>query len=349
MLVGASLLYLFSRGKIAYAPTSPQANILIFGAVCGLLGILLSGLYNAVADELSRSMSDTDTPLTSPQSIWHTLYHSLSLTLPFVLLAALVFGLTFGSVIGPLSGLYIGLLFGLVGVALFGLTSRVKVSLKLMDVVRWGWAYIRQRDVRAELRSMVGVGIGISLMARIIKLGGPVSSLYIGLLAVVAIWLLMGIIRGLSRGVLNRQTMDKRTVVKPNQGIWNSARNSILVGLIFGTLGGSLFGLVFALASVLQGSLIDALPTLLSFGLVGGVLSGMIVGLLNGGVASIQHAVLRFFLCILRKTPWNYVRFLNHAADRILLRKVGGGYIFVHGLLMKYFAELNKEDLRSQP
>ena len=36
--------------------------------------------------------------------------------------------------------------------------------------------------------------------------------------------------------------------------------------------------------------------------------------------------------------PWNYVKFLDYAAERILLRKVGGGYIFIHGMLLEYFA-----------
>jgi len=31
------------------------------------------------------------------------------------------------------------------------------------------------------------------------------------------------------------------------------------------------------------------------------------------------------------------------AADRIFLRKVGGGYIFIHRMLMEYFAALETE------
>ena len=34
--------------------------------------------------------------------------------------------------------------------------------------------------------------------------------------------------------------------------------------------------------------------------------------------------------------------FLNSCAERILLRKVGGGYIFVHRLLLEYFASLDQ-------
>ena len=38
--------------------------------------------------------------------------------------------------------------------------------------------------------------------------------------------------------------------------------------------------------------------------------------------------------------PCNYDRFLNYAAERIFLRKVGGGYIFIHHLLLEHFARL---------
>ena len=38
---------------------------------------------------------------------------------------------------------------------------------------------------------------------------------------------------------------------------------------------------------------------------------------------------------------WRYPRFLEYAHQRILLRRVGGGYMFVHKLLLDYFADLD--------
>jgi hypothetical protein len=38
--------------------------------------------------------------------------------------------------------------------------------------------------------------------------------------------------------------------------------------------------------------------------------------------------------------PWRYAAFLDYAAERILLRKVGGGYTFIHRYLRDYFASL---------
>ena len=53
--------------------------------------------------------------------------------------------------------------------------------------------------------------------------------------------------------------------------------------------------------------------------------------------ACLKHFVLRLWLIRNDSTPWNYVRFLDHAAERILLRKVGGGYAFIHRMLLEYF------------
>jgi hypothetical protein len=49
--------------------------------------------------------------------------------------------------------------------------------------------------------------------------------------------------------------------------------------------------------------------------------------------------VLRLWLIRNGSTPWNYIRFLDYAAERILLRKVGGGYAFIHRMLLEHFAE----------
>jgi len=42
--------------------------------------------------------------------------------------------------------------------------------------------------------------------------------------------------------------------------------------------------------------------------------------------------------------PWHYAAFLDDAAERILLRKVGGGYTFIHRYLLDYFARLESVD-----
>ena len=62
-----------------------------------------------------------------------------------------------------------------------------------------------------------------------------------------------------------------------------------------------------------------------------------------GGGAVTLHLALHYLLYRKGCLPWNLVRFLDYAAERIFLRKVGGGYIFVHRLLQDYFASLYQD------
>jgi hypothetical protein len=77
----------------------------------------------------------------------------------------------------------------------------------------------------------------------------------------------------------------------------------------------------------------------LVFGLVG-ALGG---GLSFGGYACLSHVALRFVLSRNDSLPFRLIPFLDYSVERIFLRKVGGGYIFVHRLLMEHFASLSSE------
>lgn len=63
-------------------------------------------------------------------------------------------------------------------------------------------------------------------------------------------------------------------------------------------------------------------------------------GLAGGLGATMQHYTLRFWLWRTHYFPWKAVPFLEDATTRILLRRVGGGYSFVHRLILDYFADL---------
>jgi hypothetical protein len=144
---------------------------------------------------------------------------------------------------------------------------------------------------------------------------------------------------GVLVGGISREMMDEHKLDIPNRGIWRSGRNGLVFGLIFGLVG--------AMVGVLVGGLHGGL----FFGLVGLLIVGlscMIVGGLSlGGESFMQYFILRSFLWNAKVMPWNYVRFLDYAAERILLRKVGGGYIFVHRLLLEYFATLDDASIAS--
>jgi hypothetical protein len=75
----------------------------------------------------------------------------------------------------------------------------------------------------------------------------------------------------------------------------------------------------------------------------------MIVGMVAGGLFSLRHFVLRLVLWITGLAPLNYVRFLDHAKERLFLRKTGGGYIFIHRVVLEYFASLAERDTSQRP
>ena len=64
-------------------------------------------------------------------------------------------------------------------------------------------------------------------------------------------------------------------------------------------------------------------------------------GLAFGLLAFFQHRSLRRVLDERGSLPENAADFLNQAAERNLLRKIGGGYSFVHALLLDYFSRRN--------
>lgn len=65
-----------------------------------------------------------------------------------------------------------------------------------------------------------------------------------------------------------------------------------------------------------------------------------------GGLAFIQHFVLRIVASVGQGVPLNLVHTLEWCVDRVFLYRVGSGYIFIHRRLMEYFASLTDADIR---
>jgi NACHT domain len=153
---------------------------------------------------------------------------------------------------------------------------------------------------------MFGLMFGLLMFALII-------SLYIGLNTVPQIF---RIINGL------RQELKLRSY--PNQGIWKSLHNQILITTIF---------------------LIPIILLLIPFFLLQYWQIGLFIALffgfaVGGGKACLQHLSLRIVLWQ-SGLPWNFARFLNYCIERRLLLRVGGSYRFLHRELLDHFAQSN--------
>jgi TIR domain/NACHT domain len=254
----------------------------------------------------------------------------------------LVGGLIFGLIGGPLVGLFFGVFFGLAP----------DQEISCVETVRWSWSEFRDAMSRTP-RTRLVLGLFGGLVGGLVW--GLVGMLGVGLYGGLGVGLFGGLLSGLTYGlagglfneVLGGLVVGEiETKALPNEGIRRSARNALVVGLIGGLIGGPVFvlvaGLVFGLVFAMTREFGDSLGVALRFGLGSGMLGalvfGLIFGLKAGGWTCLKHIVLRLWLILNGSTPWNYVKFLDYAAGRILLRKVGGGYMFIHRMLLEHFA-----------
>ncbi|NEO87724.1 MAG: NACHT domain-containing protein, partial [Spirulina sp. SIO3F2] len=196
------------------------------------------------------------------------------------------------------------------------LAGAVSQHIEPVETLKWSWQ-------KAKENLWISLGFGVvsaltvafSIQLYMWGLGFefmPLSMFWYGVRG-----LNLGVVFLLLRG-LSGSSIETRT--EPNQAIWRSLRTAIL----FGFLGTVCLGMAahwFKLAGI-------------------GALLGFLLGPFSpAGLACIQHFILRLILYANGNIPWNYTRFLDWATDLILLQKVGGGYIFMHRLLLEYFAE----------
>ncbi len=235
-----------------------------------------------------------------------------------------------------------GLLFLLLGGLSGGLLSMLMIgrhaAVQPADRLTWTWqSFGRSLFSVRHIRSALQItGIGLLLFSAIgWALGGTIAAIPVrGLLLFGSIcglcsWLLFSFFRG-----VESTTIDDRLRVVPNQGIHRSALNALRYGLIVAIIVG------------LGGRLLFSTSWLSS--LMTGLSVGLLAGLFNGGLACLRHSILRILLWRSGAIPWDYPHFLDAVAERLLLRKVGGGYIFLHRLLLDYLATLRTDDLAEQ-
>jgi DNA polymerase III delta prime subunit len=240
-------------------------------------------------------------------------------------LFGLIFGLSVGLSVGllvlmrfgPFGGLIVGLIYGLMGGLMSGLSVGLMggpfgaLVIKTTEKLNFSWSKF--------LRSGLIYGL----------MGGLMSGLSVGLIFGLMGGLIYGLMGGLIGGLifgLSASEVNIKEKARPNEGITRSVQNYLFVGLIF--------GLIFGLSVGLMG------------GLIYGLMGGLIFGLRYWLKPVLQHVSLRLVLYRSGSSPWNYARFLDHAAKHRFIQRVGGRYRFMHDLLRKHFAALTHEDIK---
>ena len=234
------------------------------------------------------------------------------------LLTGLLFGMVAGVTGTRQVGWYVAVLtVPIVGVLDWHLGGTVGMSFLIpVEALRWSWMNVR----RYLLFGLIG-SAPLGLLLGLTKVIG--RNVIEGLLLIMLSSSIFGLLTGLRAGA------EIETHTTPNQGIWRSAKTSVTTAFTI--------SVGFALV-------IHLLSRWLILSLDWGVFYGLLTGLLMGGTACIVHICLRTVFSVHNYMPWNYARFLDSCCDRIFLQKVGGGYIFIHRLLMEHFAAMQFEE-----
>jgi serine/threonine protein kinase/GTPase SAR1 family protein len=300
----------------------------ISASMVGLFLALLYGISTGIAFGIERGLMAglialSITIVVQAAIIWmlflaeqmpHSPTQAIKLKWAFTISTALSIGTTLGLLGGLLSGGSLGILLGILSGVVAGIMDRLTGGqftenvLSPTEKLRWSWSAIKTKLI---FWLPVGFISGLTFHA----IGALTTTLPVAILS--------GLITGITSGILTGLSASSEVETKtfPNQGIWQSAKNFLLIAVISST--------TLSVAAILLG-----IPMPYYFATV----FGLLISLSLGGSACIVHFSLRLALWLDRRMPWNYAQFLNYATQLTFLQKVGGGYIFVHRLLMEHFA-----------
>jgi hypothetical protein len=223
-------------------------------------------------------------------------------------------------------------------------------SIALKSRARWSWSEVD--DVVSQglgcglrtglLYGLVG-GLIIGLIAGLSD--GPVTGLSVGLVVLVLAviqWLGIGLIGGLVLGLgsgADPQPVVEHKLGRPGEGVRSSRWNGLVGGLFYQVLAVVGVELFLGLLYVLKGGREIGLGDVLIWGLVAGTVGFTWGWSKFGGEDYDEHQKVLRQLEQAGVVPKHYVRFLDFAAEHILLRRYYGSYRFIHDLLLDYFAE----------
>lgn len=177
-------------------------------------------------------------------------------------------------------------------------------EVRMVEALGWSWPSAIKGLLLALLMAVIAEAIEAALIG------------YNGMSRTLLTFGLAGLLLGGLRGRRLQETAF------PNQGVWLSIRNGIIAAL---TAAFSLGAVTLMIRGIT-----DALLMMLFMILF--------VGAIYGGSNVIKHYLLRLILWYKGKFPGACILFLDYAVGLVLVRKVGGGYIFTHRLLQEYFA-----------
>lgn len=229
------------------------------------------------------------------------------------------------------TGLYIGLLYGLFVLVDFqpipGLTFGLLIGYLFHTATT-------SEKYAADTSVIESGGVLALILAAVVLIVLLVESIEFGFLTFVFslfLWVFLRYFGYAGPAVASVQTAT-------NNGTWRSLERGFRTGGAIWVLVGSLLTMLYTIAF---GPIVG-----MQKGAIEGLIFGLTGGLITGFFSCINHVAKRTLLTLAESTPSNYARFLDQMASRLLLHKVGGGYIFAHRIILEHIAKLSDEDIK---
>jgi hypothetical protein len=285
-------------------------------------------------------------------------------------------GLTAALTLGPIAAVFgkpdsvlpgaliCALIFGIICGLIGGLGTGSLSHIASVETISWNWNHFCKRTVPGLIFGLFA-GMTFWLVTLIIWISTrnmrETLNIFSWLIGWVIFLVIGGVFCGFTSGLIGGFIDTVRAAkASPNEGIKLSRKNSLIIFLVtwltvavpVGVIGGfiswlariRLFGFVGTFSIGAQDMMVGLLV-----GLITGLTVGLIASLNRGGTAVVKHYALRLILWRKGYTPLNFVKLLDHCARLILLKKVGGGYIFIHRMLLEYFADLPAIEKSGEP
>jgi hypothetical protein len=237
----------------------------------------------------------------APQGWWHV--GAVGVTVGFLTMLVLV---PFGEPLLALSwGIAEAVFYMVISHYVDGRSFRTEV--RTVEALGWSWP----GAIRGTIIALLLAAAAEAIETRLYGYDGMIRPVLVFGLA------------GLALGGLQGRRIEVKT--RPNQGIRLSLKNAAIAALVSAVPLG-------LLSSFLLGTTMGMIIMLLMI---------LLVLTLYGGSNVSKHFLVRLLLWHQGYVPWDHTRFLDYACGLVFLRAVGGGFMFIHHMLMEYFAGLD--------
>ena len=308
------------------------------GMTTGLLGGLITGLRYPLIVSLKRTWRERSGDALAFAAVGGVSFWIVDLFERITFSSAITYAC--------LVGIPIGIVFGLCGGT--NLLSHLGEMIQPAEIVSWSWSHMFHH-IRSSVKK--GAIIAAYILLCVTLAIGIVSSFFYGIAYGIRYGLVYGFIIGciaafaailanVLRSGWSSQMLEDQPAhfSRPNEGIRRSCKNALFAACVFGPIGGVMSGIITGVSFGVIGRLADWPALTLGFTIVFVIMFVVQFAFIYGGIAVLEHYVLRWYLWRLGDMPLHYVQFLDAACSRVLLQKIGGSYTFPHRILLEHLS-----------